>query len=143
MSVAAALGSSFGRGYGPRLKLDWSLGAFADRETGDISPLFVFFDARNTGSIEAELVHLSVEVKGRRLDLTDHLGGERDLPCKLAPGEATRFWLRARDLANKLKDEGQTGGPRVKLVVEDKLGNEYAKRFRFRVDQYLLLKDEG
>ena len=37
---------------------------------------------------------------------------------------------------------GIGGMPRVSLVVEDALGNRHEKTFRFRVDEYLRLKDE-
>jgi hypothetical protein len=37
---------------------------------------------------------------------------------------------------------GHGGRPRVRLVVEDASGNRREKAFRFRVDEYLELKDE-
>ncbi len=141
--VGAALGSWFRRADGPRLELDWALGAFADRRTGDISPLYVLFEVRNAGETGAEIVRLSVELKGgSRLDLAgDLLEGE--LPHALAPGTAARFRVRAKALAARIRDGGQTGRPRVELVVEDAGGNEHTKRFRFRVDEYLALKDQN
>ncbi len=99
---------------------------------------------RNAGETEAEVVRLFVELKGgRRLDLAGDLEGEGTLPSVVAPGETVRFHVRAKTLAAKIRDEGQTGRPRVKVIVEDALGDDHAKRFRFRVDEYLLLKDEG
>ncbi len=68
---------------------------------------------------------------------------EGNLPQDLAPGTAARFRVRAKALAARIRDGGQTGRPRVKLVVEDAGGNEHTKRFRFRVDEYLALKDEN
>ena len=138
------MGSWFTRGSSSRLKLWWSLGAFADRRTGDISPLYVFFDALNAGEDEAEIVGLLVELKGgRRLDLTGDLEGKQDLPCVVAPGETARFSVRAKTLAARIRDEGHSGRPRVKLIAQDALGDDHAKRFRLRVDEYLALKDEG
>ncbi len=138
------MGSWFGRGSSSRLRLQWSLGAYADRRSGDISPLYVFFDVRNAGETEAEVVRLLVELKGgRRLDLAGILEGEQGLPSVLAPGQTARFPVRAKALASRIRDEGHTGRPRVKLIAEDALGDDHAKRFRFRVDEYLSLKDEG
>ena len=139
-----SLGSWFGGGSPPRLRLQWSLGAFADRRTGDISPLYVFFDVHNAGETGAEVVHLCVELEGgRRLDLAGDLDGDHRPPSVLAPGETVRFHVRAKTLAARIRDEGHTGRPRVRLIAEDGLGRDHAKRFRFRVDEYLLLKDEG
>lgn len=142
--VGAALGSWFRRADGPRLKLDWALGAFADRRTGDISPLYVLFEARNAGETETQILRLSVELKGgSRLDLAGYLEEEQGLPSVLAPGETARFRVRAKALAARIREGGRTGRPRVKLVVEDAGGNEHTKRFRFRVDEYLALRDEN
>ncbi len=62
--VGAALASWFRRAGGPRLELDWALGAFADRRTGDISPLYVLFEVRNAGETETQILRVSVELKG-------------------------------------------------------------------------------
>ena len=138
------MGSWFGRGPSSRLKLQWSLGAYADRRTGDISPLYVFFDVRNEGKTEAEVVRLLVELEGGgRLDLAGDLAGEQGLPCVLEPGGTARFPVRAKTLAARIRDLGGTGRPRVSLIAQDALGDDHAKRFRFRVDEYLALKDEG
>ena len=143
MLVGASLGYWFGGGPATRLRLGWSLGAYADRRTGDVSPLYVFFDVRNAGETGAELVRLHVELKGgRRLDLAGIVEGEQGPPSVLAPGETARFPVRAKALAARIRDEGQSGRPRVKLIAEDTSGKVHAKRFRFRVDEYLALKDE-
>ncbi len=148
--VAAALASALpaglwgrrGRGK-PRLKLVQWLGAFPRPTTSDISPLFVFFTVANAGETEATIAELWVEPRGGSLMAIQGMEGERDLPCTLAPGQETRFWVRAKGLARAL-DEGGYGGrrPKVKLVVVDSLGDRHEKRFGFRVDQYLALKDE-
>ncbi|MDQ4126759.1 MAG: hypothetical protein M3151_02180 [Actinomycetota bacterium] len=141
--IGAALGSWFRRTGGPRLELGWALGAFANRRTGDISPLYALFEVRNAGEMGARIVRLSVELKGgTRLDLAGNLL-EGELPRDLASGAAAQFRVRARALAARIRDGGQTGRPRVKLVVEDAGGSEHTKRFRFRVDEYLALKDEN
>jgi hypothetical protein len=90
-----------------------------------------------------EILRLSVELRGgSRLDLADDLEGEQAPPLTVEPGTTIRFRVRAKALAARVKDGGETGRPRVKLVVEDAAGSEHTKRFRFRVDEYLLLKDE-
>lgn len=75
------------------------------------------------------------------MDLSGDLEG--DLPHVLAAGEAARFRVRAKALAARIRDGGQTGKPRVKLVVEEAGGKEHTKRFRLRVDEYLVLRDES
>ena len=122
----------------PRLKLAQSLGAFA--EPGGVSPLFVFFFATNAGETDIELRAAYVEPgRGERLDLTGLLEG---FPRTLSPGEEIRLQVRAKKLAGLLKERGYGGRPKVKLVVEDALGNLHGEGFRFRVDEYLRLKDE-
>ena len=74
--------------------------------------------------------------------LNENLGGEKPLPVVLAAGEETRFWFRAKVLAGALKNSGYGGRPKIRLVVADTSGNECGKSFRFRVDDYLALKDE-
>lgn len=129
-----------GRRATPGVRLG-ALGAFADRRTGGISPLYVTFEVRNAGETGAEIIRLCVELKGgSRLDLAGDLQG--DLPHALAPGEAIQFRVRAKALAARIREGGQTGTPRVKLVVEDARGEVHTKRFRLRVDEYLHLKDE-
>ena len=129
----------FGRRNRSRLKLAQSLGAFA--EPGGVSPLYVFFFATNTGETDVELRAAYVEPEGgERLDLAGLLG--EGLPHTLSPGEEIRLQARAKGLAGLLKERGYGGRPKVKLVVEDALGNLYDERFRFRVDEYLRLKDE-
>jgi hypothetical protein len=129
------------RGDRPRLRLAWSLGAFA-RE-GDISPLYVFFEVINAGQSDVELTRLYVAPRGNRQPVYEGpFEEERDLPHTWRRGDAVRFWVRAKTLARVLKEAGYAGGPRVKLVVEDGLGNYHEEGFRFRVDEYLRLKDE-
>ena len=121
----------------PRLKLAQSLGAFA--EPG-VSPLFVFFFVTNAGETDVELRAAYVEPRGgERVDLAGLLEG---LPRALSPGDEVRLQVRAKGLAGLLKERGHGGRPKVKLVVEDTLGNLYYEAFRFRVDEYLRLKDE-
>ena len=67
---------------------------------------------------------------------------EQDLPCTLRRGEAVRVWVRAKTLSRVLKEAGHGGHAQVKLVVEDRLGNHHEEGFRFRVEEYLHLKDE-
>lgn len=124
-----------------RLKLGQSLGAFP-RPGGDISPLFVLFDVTNSGEQEVEVAHLYLQAgKDFNRSLDEGLGGEKPLPCTLTPGEGTRFWFRAKVLAGDLKESGYGGRPKLRLVVADASGDETSKNFRFRVDEYLALKD--
>lgn len=128
-------------GDGPRLVLSQSLGAFP-RPEGDISPLYVFFEVTNAGREGVEIVRANVGVKGGARPVYEgpFLGGP--LPNKLEPGESLRIWTRAKVLAWHLKRAGHGGRPRALLAVEDIDGNHSAKAFRFRVDEYLRLKDE-
>ena len=129
-------------GGGPELRLSQSLGAFAG-PGGDISPLHVFFEVTNAGSEEVEIVRVYVSAKGDTRPVYEGpFGGDHALPFALAPGESSRFHARAKTLAGKLKEAGHGGRPRVRLVVEDASGNRREKAFRFRVDEYLELKDE-
>jgi hypothetical protein len=140
--VAGRLRRAFGGGGGPDLRLSQSLGAFADAG-GNISPLHVFFEATNAGSEEVEVVRVYVAAKGDARPVYEGpFGGDHALPFALAPGESSRFHARAKALAGELKEAGHGGRPRVRLVVEDAAGNRREKAFRFRVDEYLELKDE-
>ena len=129
-----------GRGSGSDLRLSQSLGAFAGPE-GSISPLYVFFEATNTGAQEVEVARVYVSAKGGPVH-EEFSGGDHTLPVTLAPGTSVRFQTRARALAGDLKEAGYEGRPRVRLVVEDAHGNRREKSFKFRVDEYLRLKDE-
>ncbi len=140
--MAGRLRRAFGVGGGPDLRLSQSLGAFAG-PGGDISPLHVFFEATNAGSEEVEVVRVFVAAKGDARPVYEGpFGGDHALPFALAPGESSRFHARAKALAGELKEAGHGGRPRVRLVVEDAAGNRREKAFRFRVDEYLELKDE-
>ena len=131
------------RGGGkPHLKIGHSLGAFARPARGDISPLYVFFEVSNAGREGVEIRSLRVEPKGGGSVHAGPFEGDHDLPHTLAPGEAARFWVRAKALAKNLQDAGHGGRPRVRLVIEDGLGNDHERSFRLRVDDYLRLKDE-
>lgn len=125
---------------GEGLILSQSLGAFA-RPDGGISPLYVFFEVTNAGRAAVEITHARVAVKGEPHPVYEgpFLGGP--LPGKLAPGDSLRIWTRAKALAGSLKRAGHGGRPRALLVVEDADGNTGQKAFKFRVDEYLRLKD--
>lgn len=126
----------------PGLRLSQSLGAFAG-PGGDISPLHVFFEVANTGKEEVEISRVYVSAKGDPRPVYEGpFGGDHALPFTLTPGESSRFHAQARLLAGKLKEAGYGGRPRVSLVVEDASGNRSETAFRFRVDEYLRLKDE-
>ena len=125
------------------MRLTQALGAFPLPEQGTISPLYVFFEITNAERNDVEICRLYVAPKGdRRPVYEDVFEGGRDLPCTLHPGEVVRFWVRAKTLAGALKDAGYSGRPRVSLVAEDGLGDDHEKDFRFRVDEYLHLRDE-
>lgn len=126
----------------PRLELSQALGAFGRPGEG-ISPLYVFFDVTNTGAREAEITRVYVGVKGEPRPVYDGpFEKDSELPGTLAPGESMKVWTRAKALAGGLKQAGYGGRPRARLVVEDADGNRSEKAFRFRVDDYLELKDE-
>ncbi|QIN81906.1 hypothetical protein GBA63_04060 [Rubrobacter tropicus] len=131
-----------GRRDGPNLRLSQSLGAFAG-PGGDISPLHVFFGVTNAGKEEVEIVSVYVSAKGEPGPVYEGpFGGDHALPFILTPGESSRFHTRAKALAKDLKEAGYEGRPRIFLVVEDARGNRREKSFKFRVDDYLRLKDE-
>jgi hypothetical protein len=127
---------------GPRLKLGYSPGAFALLKEQDISPLYAFFEVANEGREAAEVRRVWVEPKVGSGITFNAFERERELPFELAPGEAARFWVRAKKLARALRDAGYSGKPRLRYVVEDGAGTVYSTGFRFRVDEYLNLKDE-
>jgi len=140
--VGSWLRRAFERGSGPDLRLSQSLGAFAGPE-GTISPLHVFFQVTNAGAEEVEVARVYVSAKGAPRPVYEGpFGGDHALPFTLAPGESSRFHARAKALAGDLKEAGYGNRPRVSLVVEDASGNRSEKVFRFRVDEYLRLKDE-
>ena len=140
MPVAAWLRRAFGGG--PDLRLSQSLGAFALPE-GAISPLQVFFGVTNAGAEGVEVSRVYVSAGGGSSPVYEGpFEGYRALPFTLAPGESSRFHARAKALAGALERAGYSGRPRVRLVVEDASGNRSEKAFKFRVDEYLGLKDE-
>lgn len=137
----------FGRRGAPRLRLGQSLGAFP-LENGDISPLYVLFGVSNPG--EAAVVVESAYLRAGRdtiLDITGELGGDGGgdsggLPREIPPGGAATLWVRARELADRLRRAGHPGTPRLRLLLVDSAGGEHGTTFRLRVDEYLRLKDE-
>lgn len=142
MFVAGWLRRAFGGGGGPDLRLSQSLGAFA-RPEGDISPLYVFFGVTNAGAEEVEIARAYVCAKGGSRPVYEGpFDGDHAPPFTLAPGGSSRFHARAKALAGALKRAGHGGRPGVRLVVEDAHGGRSERAFRFRVDEYLQLKDE-
>ena len=140
--MAGWLRRAFGVGGGPDLRLSQSLGAFAG-PGGGISPLHVFFEVTNADSEEVDIVRVYVAAKGDTRPVYEGpFGGDHALPFALAPGESSRFHARAKALAGALKEAGHGGRPRARLVVEDASGSRREKAFRFRVDEYLELKDD-
>jgi hypothetical protein len=140
--VAGWLRRAFGGRGGPDLRLSQSLGAFA-RPGGDISPLQVFFGVTNAGAEEVEIARVYVAAKGESRPVYEGpFDGDHALPFTLARRESSRFHARAKALAGALRRAGHGGRPRVRLVVEDASGNSAEIAFRFRVDEYLQLKDE-
>jgi len=130
------------KGKKPRLRIAQSLGAFTRPEQGDISPLYVFFEVANAGRESVEVSRIRIAPKSDDPIHDEPLEGDQDLPHILKPGDAARFWMRARPLAQRLEDAGYGGQPRLRLMVEDRLGNTHEKHFVFRADEYLRLKDE-
>lgn len=125
-----------------RLRLSQSLGAFP-RPGGDISPLFVFFEIANEGGEPVEITRLRVVPKDEERAVAEgEIKGKEKIPFNLAPGEDVRFQVRAKTLARALKDTGYVGTPKVSFAVVGGDGNEHSKTFKFRVDEYLELKDE-
>ncbi len=140
--MAGWLRRAFGGRGGPDLRLSQSLGAFAGPE-GDISPLHVFFEATNAGAEAVEVARVYVSAKGDPRPVYEGpFGGDHALPFTLEPGESSRFHARAKALAGDLKRAGYGGRTRLSLAVEDASGKRSEKTFRFRVDEYLHLKDE-
>lgn len=136
----------FRGGGGPRLELGQSLGAFA-RPDGGISPLFVFFEVANVGEEAASVAAVRVSRKGDPdtvlADARDgSLEGDLSFPHTLAPGESARFRVPAKILAHKVRAAGCGGRPKLKVIVQEAGGTVYGESFRFRVEEYLRLKDE-
>lgn len=136
----------FRGGGGPRLELGQSLGAFA-RPDGGISPLFVFFELANVGEEAASVAAVRVSQKADPdtvlADARDgSLEGDLHLPHTLASGEAARFRVPAKVLARKARAAGCGGRPKLEVIVQEAGGTIYRESFRFRVEEYLRLKDE-
>ncbi|WP_273846382.1 hypothetical protein [Rubrobacter calidifluminis] len=126
-----------------RLSLGYSPGAFTLPDEREISPLYAFFEVANTGEVAAEVRRIGVEpADGSGVFFGEGFEGERSLPCTLSPGESVRFWVRAKTLARALRDAGYGGRPRLRFVAEDSSGGRHDTGFRFRVDEYLNLRDE-
>ena len=131
------------RRSGTRLRLAQSLGAFTRPQERDISPLYVFFEVENAGEDDVEILRLYVTPRSEnRAAYEGDFEGDVGLPATLVPEETARFWVRAKVLARALKEARHEGRPRVELVVEDASGDRHRTGFRFRVDEYLSLKDE-
>lgn len=125
------------------MRLAQSLGAFRLPEQGDISPLYVFFDVENVGREDVGISRFYVAPKGAPGPVYEGPFETRGtLPGTLRPGEKARFWVRAKTLARALKEAGYGGRPRVELTAENDSGNVHRTGFKFRVDEYLALKDE-
>ncbi|MEJ7841060.1 MAG: hypothetical protein WKF95_04765 [Rubrobacter sp.] len=103
--------------------------------------MYVFFGVTNTGAEDIEVARVYVSARGEPV-YEGPFDGDHALPFTLAPGESSRFHTRAKTLARDLKNAGHGGRARVRLVVEDALGGRREKAFRFRVQEYLRLKDE-
>ncbi len=103
--------------------------------------MYVFFGVTNTGAEDIEVARVYVSTGGEPV-YEGPFEGDHALPFTLAPGESSRFHTRAKTLAGYLKNAGHDGRARVRLVVEDALGRRREKAFRFRVEEYLRLKDE-
>jgi hypothetical protein len=125
-----------------RLRLSQALGAFTRPGEHDISPLYVFFDVHNAGENDVRISRLYVTSAGGEPAFEDAFEGNHALPFTLGSGESARFYVRAKTLARAIKDAGYGGRPRVHFVVEDASGDAHKTGFRFRVDEYLSLKDE-
>jgi hypothetical protein len=140
--MAGRLRRIFG-GSPERLEISQALGAFARPGEGDISPLHVFFEVANVGDEAVEITTLFVAPKGSSRPVHEGpFGGDGPLPLVLPPGGSARFHTHARSLAQDLREAGHGGRPKVRLVVEDASEERFEKAFRFRVDEYLRLKDE-
>ncbi len=138
--MAGWLRRAFGGEGEPDLRLSQSLGAFAGPGES-ISPLYVFFEVTNAGAGDVEVARIYVSARGEPV-YEGPFGGDHTLPFTLAHGRSSRFHTRAKTLAGALKSAGHSGRPQVSLVVEDALGGRREKVFKFRVDEYLQLRDE-
>jgi hypothetical protein len=123
------------------LALSWSPGAYSGPEE-ELSSLYAFFEVANEGREPVKLVRLYLAPEGEGPLSGAEPEGEGPLPLLLAPGESATFRVRAKRLARALAAAGRRGRPRVRLVAVDGLGREHALRFRYRVDEYLSLRDE-
>jgi hypothetical protein len=127
---------------GPRLRLSHAPGAFPV-PGGNVSPLFLVFGVENAGDEAVDIARVRVESSGRGAPFSAEVSdGERQLPCRVGPGESVRFWSRARGLAEGLKEAGYGEEARLRLVLEDPRGVVGEKAMRFPVGRYLRLEDE-
>lgn len=122
------------------LKLSQSLGAYP-LSSGDISPLYVFLGVENSGLKGVEITSVRVVPKGEDLALSEG-DIEGEVPVRLAAGESVRFEVLAKTLAGASREAGHPGTPKLSFIVTDGEGNEHRHDFRFRVDEYLALKDD-
>ncbi|WP_162924609.1 hypothetical protein [Rubrobacter indicoceani] len=121
------------------LKLTRNLGAYL-LSSGDISPLYVFFDAENTGREAVEVTSVGVRTKGSEEPLRFEIEGE--IPARIPAGGNTRYRVRAKELARVARGAGCSGNTKLTFVAVDGAGNKHRHSFRLRVDEYLSLKDE-
>jgi hypothetical protein len=96
------------------------------------TPLMIF-NVANEGKVPVTVSAIYLGLRGdRNLWLPDLRSGDEDknIPCRLEPGEPALFFHDMREIAGSLVDEGYSGTVRAKLVVQDGLGKKHKKRIK-------------
>jgi len=113
----------------PSLRIVGSMGFMPEM------PMMMAFSVTNNGRVDATIANiLLVFDDGREMALPG-LQGERDIPCRIAPGEVVRFWNPFSGVQGEARKAGYSGFVNVAAAVVDGLGNRYEDEPRkFRVN---------
>ena len=51
--------------------------------------------------------------------------GEKRLPCMIAPGTNSKFWVNLADVEDSMRSRGYDGSAKIHAIASDALGNDY------------------
>ncbi len=106
-------------------------------EQGEVSPPMVILSALNTGSKTVTLSSKGLILPNKKILFFVRQDDCFPFPYDLVEGKDVMVWREAKELANKLKQEGLLGKIKLKGFFRDAIGNRYvSKAVKFDIEDW-------
>lgn len=109
----------------PGLQVNLAFGALTYDGPPYVGDQMLIFTVANPGERATQLTGIRVPLENGSNMVFPCLEGEKRLPCMIAPGTNSKFWVNLADVEASMRSRAYSGSAKIHAIASDALGNDY------------------